>query len=140
MFRRRLHNLDNNGAERKHTPKFTPCGDWLLMHCPACGSGCTHIILTQVCRRDREDGQGEQIAVATEKTQVTMKIEALRKDDSRFAGRRDNVNLRFYCEECHAVCALVLTQHKGATLLYSQILSEQHIEAECRYCDYGIPA
>jgi hypothetical protein len=83
------------------------------LQCPACGEANLHHHEVIVCNRSREDGPGVRVTVSDQ--EVTKADGAA--DGRAFAGRRNDVRIRFTCEHCPKVSWLYLVQHKGDTYL-----------------------
>lgn len=104
-------------TERTVLPIFTPDGDGaheLILHCPACGSDYTHQSVVTVNARPKEDGPG--VAVMVDVSGLVTQGPLL---PPGFVGRRQDLHIRFECEQCDGGFRLWIAQHKGRTFLSS---------------------
>lgn len=84
-----------------------------LLKCPACGGTNLHHHEVIVCSRTSgEDGPGVKVEVSGASVTTTVNV-----PDAAFAGRRDDLRVRFTCEQCPTESWRYLIQHKGDTLL-----------------------
>jgi hypothetical protein len=80
--------------------------------CPKCGGSNTHQQEVTIEFRDREDGDGNQ-TVCNKRLGLSV---VGRISGNEIAGRRDNIYIKFICEEGHKF-TVHIQQHKGNTLL-----------------------
>jgi len=91
--------------------------------CPNCGGINLHHSLVTAFWRETEDADyGLQVASGRpDESPRFQDIEESVKTTTSMAGnpstRRDGVEIRFWCENCHALPRLLLAQHKGTTEL-----------------------
>jgi len=87
------------------------------MVCPRCSGSYLHHGYVTVRQRDGggsgEDCAGTEVTVDADDT----KILRLGAEDARWSGRRDSVEIGFWCEECDEASVLELMQHKGLSLV-----------------------
>ena len=82
--------------------------------CPVCGGNFLHHSSVNVFTRDSEDGPGTSALSTHEGISIT------RKDDKEIYGRRDAIQIEFWCESCGENASpkrLIINQHKGNTLI-----------------------
>ena len=81
------------------------------LQCPSCGDSFLHHGEVHVYARPQEDGPGHRVVI-WENGDVEKMPAA-----GGFAGRRNDLRIRFTCETCVAVSWLFIVQHKGHTML-----------------------
>lgn len=77
--------------------------------CPLCDGPNLHNEGVRVRDRRQEDGPGIDVRVTAGNASV--------QEARTFAGRRDDTEVAFSCEECGGFFALGFVQHKGTTLV-----------------------
>jgi hypothetical protein len=84
------------------------------IRCAGCGFGHgTHHYRTEVFNRDKEDSEiGTHVTVQRDK--VVQGDDAQTNNPS---SRRDGIRILTWCENCPAVTAIEISQHKGMTHL-----------------------
>jgi len=75
-----------------------------------CGSEYLHQKVVKAKWREKEDGPG------VEHTTCDRGMSNMMVSKEDIPGRRDSMDVFFYCEECDKDHVLRLTQHKGMTL------------------------
>ncbi|APU15237.1 hypothetical protein [Actinoalloteichus fjordicus] len=88
-----------------------------LLVCPHCSSDVTHVEHVFVSAR-KEDQLSNEITVNA----ISGRVETHNKEEAPIGsavghGRRQRIALGGYCELCGHRFALVITQHKGSTLV-----------------------
>jgi hypothetical protein len=94
-----------------------------VLQCPGCRSQYLHHYRVDVFDRPREDAvSGLHVTVNAGTLAVTTDLADCP------SARRDGVRIFFYCENCCAVPALSLAQHKGQSFLWWE---DRHGGAAC---------
>lgn len=88
--------------------KVTRDDDQMLL-CPACGGDNVHHSAVVVRSRPGEDQEGIEVLVVGGVTTTTTHAD--------FVGRRDDLEIRIWCETCPARFAIRFVQHKGNTFV-----------------------
>ncbi len=88
-----------------------------VLRCPLCGGILLHQVGAETRWRDAEDGDGLVTNTSTGCSSV------VRGRDSQMPGRRDSIDINFYCEECHGMpgdggVTMRIQQHKGETWMF----------------------
>jgi len=91
--------------------------------CPNCGGINLHHSLVTTFWREKEDADhGLRVMSGRPgEHRQSQDVESIVKTTTAMTGnpssRRDGVEIRFWCENCHALPRLLLAQHKGTTEL-----------------------
>lgn len=98
-------------------PEFSDDGDihedpYLILNCPHCGSENMHHTVVRVLNRG-EDCPGRVTLVSP--TEEQARVGQL--PPACIPGRRDCLEIDFYCELCPSESTLQIRQHKGDTML-----------------------
>jgi hypothetical protein len=94
--------------------------NYQLVHCEGCGHDCTHHGRVEVYNRTQEDAP---IGLAiTIDGQSTMERRGTSGADGNPSSRRNGLRIVLSCEDCEAVTALEIVQHKGGTFISSRLM------------------
>lgn len=89
--------------------------------CPNCGGNNLHHHTVLVFSRDHEDAETGTFALVN-KTKVEVKTVPMYENPS---DRRDGLRILFDCENCNYILEMSLAQHKGVTLLSTDVYDEK---------------
>ena len=84
--------------------------DCLLM-CPKCSGQNLHQVWVKSIFRDEEDKDGTAV-ISTTKVTVQKRIKC-----EQIPGRRDVIDIKFFCDGCGGEFILRILQHKGNTMI-----------------------
>jgi hypothetical protein len=90
--------------------------DWdsQVLACPNCSNSYLHHDKVEAWERNNNGEDNAGFVVTTTGESTTIKSV---KDRGGFRGRRNDVRISFYCEDCDVKSCLVVEQHKGNTFL-----------------------
>jgi len=84
--------------------------DDVTLVCPVCSGEYLHQNSVKAFWRDSEDGPANVV------TSTTNSVSVLREEDGKIPGRRNCIDIDFWCEAGHNLTMRIL-QHKGCTYL-----------------------
>lgn len=105
----------------------------VTLACPACGDEYVHHNIVTVRSRPREDGPGVRTVIDSA---GELERHELSADSPEWSGRRDEVAIRLWCENCAVHSILRIVQHKGVTLL-SAVRVPDDEERVITYCSFA---
>lgn len=98
--------------------------DFEALICPHCRCNNLHHDAVEVWSRDHEDGEANLFSIGgyevkTNHGSAVVPVSmTFRKVDERTApGRRDCLDIHFWCEQCDTKPTLRILQHKGSTIV-----------------------
>jgi len=80
-----------------------------VLRCPDCGGECLHQQSVEAGFRRHEDESESTVAISTHHQCLIAR--------KKINGRRDQIKVRFWCENCPSRPTLTITQHKGSTVV-----------------------
>lgn len=94
-------------------PKFSQYeeGSGAELLCPACGFNYLHHEHVEIFERGEDAPHGVHVSVKGGKAEIDTDI------SSNPSLRRHGLSIQFWCERCHSISVLHLSQHKGCTLV-----------------------
>lgn len=81
--------------------------------CPMCGGGNLHQRFVRVGARKCEDIPGVVVDAEFDKGTVSVRV----GEESDYVGRRDDLTVEFWCEQCPWPSQLQIAQHEGITIM-----------------------
>lgn len=106
----------------------------IVLHCPTCGADTTHVEHVAVSARGEDQAPDEITVDAITGRVVTRAAIPAPTGSTVGTGRRQRIALTGRCEQCDDRFALVLTQHKGTTLVE---LADGHFDLDIRLAASG---
>ena len=85
------------------------------LECPSCGGANLHHDVVVVRGRDGEDRAGTHVEVSADGKVTTRRLDT---NSREWWGRRHELVVSIWCENCPELSDLVIAQHKGATLVF----------------------